>query len=963
MFDFVNIFPEHLFDYFENAQQVLQKYVLYPQISEAKERIILDKHITSQRYVFKIHSSRLRRAKWNLQLSVKQAHETKELVALNDSQLLRFIDELNQTENTSQQIAFLKKQITLCRSQKNPASTCAQIKKLYAELDDYLFKKDYVCIVMDNNRDYLKLCKNGFQINGISYRRLLGTTSGVKSSTIVFVNETLLPELKKRIDNGRNLTKKFTPAKLEAYNSLVCSSSTPVSMPNGIAVVRDCVTHFKADVIELDDSRTEQPRMKYLKNKEMTLIDSDGYGIAMPQLMQRWGKEIGKDFVLPGCVIRNAFCKGAVFPIDFQKFAQQHQVSHITDVWGNSYPVEEIDLILTESMLKLWDSYSSIEDYLRNCKKNRYTFAITKASEQTLEHARNMNYQFLQSYDFTEEQIEELIAPTVNEIHDILSNDYRKTILYAKGTRLNEKNIQPLDNSFATALMIEPLMASDPYIKRQIHTMIKKRIDDAKVGVLKVPANYSFVSGDPYSLCQSMLGMEVTGLLKAGEIYSQYWSKKGVDKIVSFRAPMTSHNNIRLLKVVHNEEMDAFYQYMTTPTIFNSWDTCAEAMNGFDKDGDCVINTSFPLLVKHTKELPAIVCVQRKSPKCLPTEEDMIQANINSFGNDIGQITNHITSMFEVQSRYEKDSRAYRLLDYRIKCGQLYQQNQIDKAKGIEAKQMPETWYQKKSGKTDTNGNSRQKKNNFINHTLAADKKPYFMQYIYPSEKIKFRDYLKKSNEKCLMRFRIPIETLLAKPQRTPEEETFLKHYHAQMPLGMGPCTINKICWKIESVFDDITFCDNTDFDYSILKCDAVYSKQLCRKIKKIYEQYQKQTTEYMQYAKVERIKSDERRMQKYLFQEDFQRQCLEQCPNPETLCNIVLDLCYGDAKASKQFAWDICGDIFIQNLLKHRSYMISYPTLDENGDIEFNGMHFSMKTTQIKPNPNLFSQVQEEPQ
>lgn len=28
---------------------------------------------------------------------------------------------------------------------------------------------------------------------------------------------------------------------------------------------------------------------------------------------------------------------------------------------------------------------------------------------------------------------------------------------------------------------------------------------------------------------------------------------------------------------------------------------------------------------------------------------------------------------------------------------------------------------------------------------------------------------------------------------------------------------------------------------------------------------------------------------------------------------------------------------------------MISYPTLDENGEIEFSGLHFSMKTTEIK--------------
>ena len=84
-----------------------------------------------------------------------------------------------------------------------------------------------------------------------------------------------------------------------------------------------------------------------------------------------------------------------------------------------------------------------------------------------------------------------------------------------------------LDNSFSTALMIEPEMKNDPFIKSQIYSMIRKRIDDAKVGVLNVPANYSLVSGDPYSLCQSMFGLKVTGLLKYGEIYSKYWIDKG----------------------------------------------------------------------------------------------------------------------------------------------------------------------------------------------------------------------------------------------------------------------------------------------------------------------------------------------------------------------------------------------------------------------------------------------------
>lgn len=909
----------------------------------------MSKHLTSQRYVYKIHSSRLRRAKWNLQLTVNQARENKELIALSESQMMRFIDELNGITNPELHISDIKSQIKRLKFEKNLSISRPKIKKLYEELDKYQFKKDYVCVVIDNNKDYYKIYKNGFKINGITYRRLLGTTGGVKNNTIVFVNEKLLPELKRRIDNGRDLTKQYTPAKLEAYNALVCSSSTPVSMPNGIVVVHDCITRFKADVIELDDTGLDQPSMKYIKDKDVELNDSDGYGLAMPQLMERWGQEISENFLLPGCVIRNSFCKGAVFPIDFQKFAKDHNISTITDVWGNVYNIDEVELVLTESMLKLWDAYSSIEDYLKNCEENKYTFAITKASEEELENVRTMNYQFLQSYDFTDEQIEELIAPTVDEIKGILSDDYRKTILYTKGVGLNENNIQHLDNSFATALMIEPEMKKDPYIKNQIYTMIGKRIDDAKVGVLKVPANYSLVSGDPYSLCQSMFGLEVTGLLKAGQVYSKYWIDNGVDKIVSFRAPMTSHNNIRLLNVVHNEQMDEFYKYMTTPTIFNSWDTCADAMNGFDKDGDAVINTSFPLLIENTKELPAVVCVQRKAPKCIPTEDDIMQSNINSFGNAVGEVTNKITSMFEVQARYEKDSREYRILDYRIKCGQLYQQNAIDKTKGIEAKPMPDKWYNWISNKISKGKDSSEKKENWFNRKLVADKKPYFMQYVYPTERTRMNEYVKKNNEKCIMRFRITLDELLVKENRTQDEEKFIYCYYQRMPLGTAPCTINKICWKIEELFDDTEWINNGDFDYSILKCDVEYSNQLYNKIKKIYDRYRRETANYMQYAKSERIKSDERQMQKYIFKEQFKRQCLEQCPNEEYLCNIVLDLCYSKSKYSKQFAWDICGDMFIQNLLKRHNYMVSYPTLDENGDIEFNGLHFSMKTTEIK--------------
>ena len=71
------------------------------------------------------------------------------------------------------------------------------------------------------------------------------------------------------------------------------------------------------------------------------------------------------------------------------------------------------------------------------------------------------------------------------------------------------------------------------------------------------------------------------------------------------------------------------------------------------------------------------------------------------------------------------------------------------------------------------------------------------MQYIYPSERIELNNYRKKNNEKCLMRFRISLDELMYKENKTREENKFIKCYYDRMPLGMGKCTINKICLRI----------------------------------------------------------------------------------------------------------------------------------------------------------------------
>lgn len=582
---------------------------------------------------------------------------------------------MNGITDADERARSIKSEIRKIRKEPNSVHNKRRIRTLYAKLDEIQYKPDYMCLIIDKEKDYHRACR-GFYINGIKYKRLLGTNGGVKNSTIVFISERHEQEIKRRIDNGRNLTKEMVPAKLEAYKALTCSASIPVSYPNGILVVNDCEVEFLDNIVYLNDEEPGEPVMEYRNGVPVQVIDSDGYGLMLPSLAERWSRELGLDYMVSGVNTRMSWEKGMIFTFDFLDFAENVAGSYIVkDAWGNEVDVRDVELVLTTSMLKLWDSYDSIEDYLENSLRNGYTFGVTKACPKELESERTLNYQFIQSYDLDDDQIEDLIRPTMDEISDILHGDRMKTLLYLKGLGLNESNIDRVESDFAKALMIDERMINDPFVQGSIYNMIKKRIDDAKVGVLNVHGNYSIICGDPYALCQSMFGLTVTGLLKAGEVYNKYWSDVGAEKLACYRAPMTSHNNIRLVKPHSSEAASHWYKYMNTCTLLNCWDTATHALNGADKDGDLVMLTDNKVLVENLKELPAIMCVQRRARKKIVSDDDAIEANIASFGDEIGKTTNWITSMFEVQSHFDKDSEEYKILEYRIMSGQLFQQN------------------------------------------------------------------------------------------------------------------------------------------------------------------------------------------------------------------------------------------------------------------------------------------------
>lgn len=929
----------------------------------------------TQQYIYKINSSLLKQNNWELELPLSDARKIPGVVvSLADSQILTWINELNGTEDYDSRAKQIKKDIKEIKKQPNSDDNKKKVSEKYTELYDLQFKKDYLCVVFDKKSDYDRANK-GFKVNGIAYKRLICTTNGVKTSSVVYAADRFVEyngqsvnihdELKRRIANGRNTDVKLSPAKYGAYESLAASASIPVSwprsresnIPGGIIVVKDCVVHFKTNFIEIDDSDpTVEPKVTEKHNEDFENNMSDGCSMMLPHLSKRWNGELNGDseHTMSGCNMRCAFTKGMALTFDFIRFAEEiigasaeHPEKYlIKDYWGKERDIRDADLILTESQLKLCGSYSSWEDYYEKCIANHYTLRVTKTSEEENDDIRQLNYQFIQSLDLTDDDIDELIAPTVNEIKDIMELDPRKSVAYLCGKGLNEKNVIFAEN-IAKALMIDKIAINDPYIRSKIKKMINRRIKDAKIGVLDLHGNFQILSGDLYALCESMFGLEPQGILNAGEIYSKYWYDEGVDRVLCFRAPMSNAHSIVAQNICKDKKALDWFQYIDTCIVVNGWDTMPAALNGFDFDGDLLFTTNNASLIRRQTNLPALNCIQTKAPKKVVKEEDIIASNKAGFGSKIGSITNKITQMTSLMANYDPNSKEYETLRYRTQCGQALQQREIDKAKGILPIPMPKEWYQYGANiiKSDDSEEIQEKK--AFNQTICANKKPYFFMYNYDIERVNYQKFIEEVNSKSIGLYGISFEDMLKMDNLSEDVAKFVQYCSAKCPIDMSPSTMNRICRKIEEEFDGNFSCEELEFDYSIYKSKNNVKRSSYAEIKGLCEHYLMN----LKTLNSRKINNEEERKilleDKDRLLETLIEDMTSICPNEESLCDILLDICY-TGKMSKTIVWDVCGTQIIKNMLEKHDNTLTYPEKSENADFCCCGTKFSNKTIRI---------------
>ena len=540
-------------------------------------------------YTVKLTSSLLKEYKYDLNISFENCLRSGLIVSLADSQMLLSIRDITGQVVDREILESWYSERDTIKKRKNTKDNRNRLKELQNNIYNMMYIPEYITVVMENIKDYERMFKKGFKFNGKTYRRFSCSASQARVSTIVFVDETIKDELKRRLDNGRDLNKPLAPSKYNAYFGLYSSATKKVTWP------RFCIVPDYNEVISVDvDYVIEKPKDEddIIEPRTMDIEFNrfDGSGLISPQMAEQWGKDLGEDYTPCQFCIRCAFTKGMVNEFPFVEWCAEKNNGNyiITDIFGNERDLREVDVILTEGMTKLWDSWPSQKEFEKDCQKNGVIWGITKYSPKEDKRVLTTNYQFLQTLDLTDDMIKDLCQDTVDYIKGVSYDDIYYSLLFMMGENSNTDSVQRFmkssDNYWLKSLILNHNLLNDKYSKEKIRDMIIRKIEQACLGKLIVQGNFQCIVPDSYAFMQAIFGLEVTGLLGPGQMYSQFWNKRGVNKVDTMRSPLTHFSEHYVVDLIQNDETEKWFRYSYSGFIVNSHDEHTMRWAGSDYD-------------------------------------------------------------------------------------------------------------------------------------------------------------------------------------------------------------------------------------------------------------------------------------------------------------------------------------------------------------------------------------------
>ena len=897
----------------------------------------------------------------------QDAYNRKELVSIGDNLVFHKIREYygntKSPDKIFDEIQELYKKRDEIKKLENTAENRKQLKDIKNEINRKMYVKDIVNVKVSNKEHYEEIALATFKMNGITYKRFCCGAGQMRRNTVTFVNADLYDYLTESLMNGlKGKIKSINLAKLSTYFALSFSSVLWIRTPR-ICVVSDFDTTLKNQHIdyimkESDDKKYIEPRVM-----DITLTSNDGEGLMSPDFAKAISTDMGLGYTCCEVIVRSSFVKGCLMTFDFAKYAKDVcGTSQIKSIYGETFNVDDIDVLLTESQFKMHKFYKSCKEYTDFQTKYNIKWGVARYNKRYDDDYALLNYQYIQNNVLSNKDIDDLIQPTVDWFKKICSGDKLYSILYAIGCQNEESDFEEiLENCgsvYTKAIVQNSKMLQDGYVKHKIYDSIKESFRQAKLGRIWTKGNYQFMLSDPVPLVRHSLGLDATGLIPANYVYSNYWNKYNPDEIDLCRSPMVDFHEHNVVKLAHSSEMDKWYSYLYSGIIYSIYDTSTIRHSDSDFDGDIVFSMNNAQLIHGAcRNNNPITYEKAKAPDQDVKYNNIVKCDLNGFDTLVGPITNNSTSINAMLPMFPADKypEQHQELLNRLKLLREIIGSEIDKIKLGVAPKFPKEWIERV--KINESDSDIEKAKKYKHNSLVVCKKPYFMIYLYDGLMQSYRNHIKQFDFDCKNKYGMSLNDLRYKKGKTKGQIKFLRRCDYFSPVLNTPCTMNKLCHKIERVEDEIIY--DKGFNGSVLldfnQHHYQIEKDKLQCMINIYRQYESQK-KFIYFKTLARDLLTKDSLFEYLSSaqkglvSEFQDICTDNISNNvqelfEYMCAVCEKLIRDNKKFDYTFIWDILDKDILQVIPRENSIKC---VKDENGQ-EYLGCKYKLVEIESK--------------
>jgi hypothetical protein len=901
---------------------------------------------SQQFFIFKFSSDRLKKSKYNIEISLDNARINSEIITINFSELLRTLFRYKNINFSQKELEILLKLQKKLRKLENTEENREKLKNITERIEKTLFVEDIINIEFKHKSHYLAILKQGgFYVNGTRYVPFIASAGMIRKNTAMFINNNIKHPLMDILENGRDENVPMVAAKFGAYFSLYASSTLPVSFPK-FAVIPDKEIETLRRVDFVTYQGIDQDDQVEEKDHLLTLNAWDGQGLISPRLAKLWSDELELDYTFSCAIIRAPFLKGLIAVFDMEKFGSEIAKTYMfKDVYGNTQDIREVDLIVSESMFKLWSSYKSTASYVENCQKNQLGFSIAKVNPKRENSFSRTSYQFLQVLKLNDIDIANLCEPTINWFRNISGANPTDMLLYGTGEiNFDPREFRKMDTSLK-AILFNPALSRDRYIQDKFIKTIKKKKKESYMGSILINANYQFMIGDPYYQTCHLFGLECAPALKDGEYYSEYWLSKGIKQVGAIRSPIVHHSEFNILNFKDTQDLKDWYKHIHSGIIFpaNGIGIDCAIHGGSDFDGDLICTINNPTMMKGKISGKAIIYESQKAEKVLVdsrNDQKQVEGQLNGYNSKVGFATNISSSLYCLLEEFSKGSEEYNTILKRLKIGRVIQGEIIDGVKGLKVPPFRNHWTKYKRITEEMTPD--EVKFWTFNNRILCNVRPSFFRFLYSHYMTRYNKELKRYELYSHLVFDKSFEEIIKAKVRTPEEEDLLKAYKSNSFFVDNDSVVNRISRYMRGNLGLIGKYSSQlshSLDHDTLTNSAYLLNDYNLNKMKFYLQ------EYKAFKRGLRHDFANSYDNLDAFVAYLRKECAKNISSNESeLANYAVAVTYDGEVSMVEFPWKMFPQGILQNIISNSSGIVKFPVPDETGDIEYLWNRYSLK-------------------